>query len=106
MTPVEALKSLEAQSDLAVAVVASDLFSELIKVSPVDVGTLKGAWSLEKTKDGWRISNNMGYSSIIFDGRRKVGGQWYGSEQLPKGIDPILSKYNRVLENLLDRIKV
>ena len=86
--------------------VANDLFSELIHVTPVDKGTLKGAWDIKKTDDGYRLSNNMEYASVIFDGRRLVAGKWYGSEQLVEGISGILMKYNKILEIKLKNVRI
>ena len=85
--------------------VASDLMSELVSVTPVDTGQLKGAWDLQKTSEGWRISNNMQYASILFDGRRIVSGKEYGSKQLPQGIQPVLEKYNIIMQRELNKIK-
>ena len=42
---------------------------------------------------------------IGFDGRRLVAGKWYGSEQLPAGLSPILAKYNIILERELDEVR-
>jgi len=101
-----ALDELVRKQKRVVDEIASDLFSELESVTPVDIGILKGAWDLEETLSGWRISNNMTYAEVIFDGRRQVGGQWYGSESLPDGLTPILKKYNILLQQRLDNIKV
>jgi len=88
--------------------VANDLYSELSSdaVTPIDTGALREAWNMERTGDTWHISNNMEYASIIFDGRRLVAGQWYGSEWLPGGIDPILMKYNKILEIKLKNVRI
>ncbi len=84
--------------------VAQDLLSELITVTPVQTGALKGAWYIEESNDGWIISNNMEYASIIFDGRRIVGGREYGSKKLPAGISPILKKYDLIMQQELAKI--
>ena len=99
------LTAIVTKSDIVVAKVAADMFAELIQITPVDTGQLKIAWDLSKTPNGWLLSNNLGYSSIIFEGR-VVGsdGVVRGSEQLPNGLAPILDKYNRVLEIELRRI--
>jgi len=48
----------------------------------------------------------MTYATIIFDGR-VVGddGIIRGSESLPDGLDPILAKYNRILETKLNNVR-
>ena len=88
-----------------VDVVVNDLFSEIVSSTPVDTGALKGAWNLKDNGDNsWTISNNMEYASIIFDGYRIVAGKAYGSKQLPAGINPVLSKYNTILKEMLKEI--
>ena len=85
--------------------IATDMLSEIIKKTPKREGTLRKAWQMEKITGGWRLSNNMEYADVIFDGRRLVAGKWYGSEQMPEGIDPILNKYNIMLEVEINRLK-
>ena len=86
--------------------VVNDLFSELIQITPVDTGALKGAWDLKKNdSDSWTLSNNMEYATIIFDGYRIVAGKAIGSKQLPAGkFDAVLAKYNIILKELLKAI--
>jgi len=92
--------------------VVSSLFSELQKRTPVDKGSLKGAWDKQETDSGWTISNNMTYASVIFDGRKFVyspsfpNGRWEGSEKLPEGIDPIIARFNIILQNELKKVRV
>ena len=105
MTPSQELDKIVAQQKRVVAKVANDLLSELIKITPVDTGALKGAWSIKKTSDGWQLSNNMNYASILFDGRRIVSGKEYGSLQLPAGIDPVIAKYNIIMQQELKKIR-
>jgi hypothetical protein len=106
MTPLEELNYLMREQKRVVEEVASDLLSELIGITPEKTGQLKGGWDLEETSNGWILSNNLIYASVIFDGRRNVGGQWYGSESLADGLTPTLKKYNIILQDKLDRIKV
>lgn len=105
MTISEELNNIYKRQMSVVGIVANDLLSEFITVTPVDTGSLKGAWDIKKIKDGWRIGNNLEYASVIFDGRRLVAGKWYGSKKLPNGLDPILAKYNLLLESELKKIK-
>jgi len=106
MTLSQELNYLMREQKRAVDEVASDLFSELEAITPVDKGTLKGSWDLEETPNGWILSNNLIYASVIFDGRRQVGGQWYGSESLPDGLTVVIKKYNIILQDKLNKIKV
>jgi len=108
MTISQELAVIVAQQKRVVAEVANDLLSELIHTTPVALkngGTLKGGWDIKKTTDGWRLSNNIGYAEVIFNGRRLVAGKWYGSEQLPGGLPPILAKFNIILQSELNKIK-
>ena len=47
----------------------------------------------------------MNYASILFDGRRIVSGKAHGSLQLPAGIDPVIAKYNIIMQSELNKIK-
>lgn len=99
------LNDIYEKQQRVLADVVADLFAELQRRTPVDTGELKIAWELTRTNDGWLISNNMEYASIIFDGRKlDDSGVMRGSEQLPDGIIPILDKYNRILEIKLRKI--
>ena len=101
----EELDIIVRKKNKVVSKVAQSLLSELIHVTPVDTGALKGAWYIEKTPDGWRLSNNMNYASILFDGRRIVSGKEQGSLQLPGGINPVLAKYNIIMQQELNKIR-
>ena len=104
MTPSQELKLIVKKQRKVVDDIASDLYSELIEITPVVTGQLKSAWDLDESNSGWIISNNMTYASIIFDGRgsRPSGGKY----NLPDGITPILKKYNILLQERLNRIRV
>ncbi len=74
--------------------------------SPVDTGNLRASWTkLEKIKDGYQFTNTATYADILASGRRKVNGRWYGSEQMPDGIAPIIEKHNSILQKRLKGIK-
>ena len=98
------LNNIAEQTEKILASVAADLFAELQLKTPVDTGQLRQSWALDKVSDGFEISNNLSYASIIFDGRKIVNGKAQGSTQLAEGIQPILDKYNRRLEIELRRI--
>ncbi len=74
--------------------------------SPVDLGHFRSSWTkLKKIKDGYQFTNTATYADILATGRRKVNGKWYGSEQLPDGIAPIIEKHDVILQRNLKGIK-
>ena len=119
----DALDHLERMQEVVLAETVADLYSELVTVTPVGDasqwntkyppkgyigGSLRAAWKLTRLANNrWKLSNNMEYASIIFDGRKPGSGGWLqGSKQLPAGVDPILLKYNLLLTQRLNRLKV
>ena len=90
---------------------AVSLFGDLVENSPVDTGELRDSWQPPQ-KIGvlnWRISNIAPHAYVIDGGRRQamVGGttKWVGSEQLPKGFQPVIEKFEPKLQRELDKIK-
>ena len=103
----EALDKLWKLQMQILTTIVAELFDELIQNTPVDTGQLRTSWDMIKVNEThWTITNNMEYASIIFDGRRLVAGKMHGSNQLPDGIDPILAKYNQLLEERLNNIRM
>ena len=90
-----------------------DLFAEFQAQSPVGTeettgvkgysgGSFKEAWDIDVIGDNeWRITNNMGYATILFEGRRMVAGKYQGSEQWPEGGLVMLEQFNRYIERKL-----
>jgi len=106
MLPSEELKILHTKQLRVVEEEVMNLFAKFLKESPVDTGSFRAAWSIEKRLDGsWEITNDVSYATILFDGRRLVAKQWYGSEQWPDGGDIMLEKFNRTLQRELDKVK-
>ena len=111
MSLLDEYTDIISEKDKILAEIATDLFSELQTHSialgresgtPVDTGALRLAWELTKTKDGYTLSNNMKYASIIFAGFHiGTDGKLKGSKQLPNGIAPVLARYNKILQNKL-----
>lgn len=93
------------KSDFIIAEMAANLLEELIKRTPVDIGTLKASWDMQKVGDGWLLTNNMNYASFIFNGRREVMGKMFGSLQLPDGVYPIIQQFNNQLQKRLNNLK-
>ena len=93
------------QAEFIIAEMATNLLAELIQKTPVDKGTLKASWNMEKVGDGWLLSNNMNYASFIFNGRRLVMGKQLGSLQMPDGVYPLIQKFNNELQKRLDNLR-
>ena len=97
--------------DRVVKTGAVSLFGDLQVSTPVDSGDLRRDWqNPEKISiANWRISNISPYAEIIDGGRREamVNGtiRWVGSEQLPKGFQPIIDEFEPKLQRELDKIK-
>lgn len=106
MTPTEAVAEISRRKNRIIDEVVRDMYSELIKVAPVDTGSFRSAWSIDKITNGWRISNNMEYASILWDGRRFVAGKSVGSLQWQEGGSPLLARYNNRIEKEFKDIKV
>lgn len=53
----------------------------------------------------WKILNDASYASILARGRRMVGGRAYGSLKWAKGIDPMLSMFNKTIEKRTDALR-
>jgi hypothetical protein len=68
--------------------------AQIIASSPVDTGHFRRSWTFKKVSDDHFVLHNpVKYASILYHGRRFVKGRWYGSEQLPKGYEPILREF-------------
>lgn len=104
MTPSEELEQILAKRERAVEEAITNLFAEFMRKSPVDTGAFRTAWEIKKTAGGYKITNDMEYATILYDGRQLVQGKWFGSEQWPEGGAVMLDKYNRDLQSKLDRI--
>ena len=82
-----------------------NFFNELVKASPVDTGSFKSAWAIDKVNENeWIITNDVEYASILWDGRRFVAGKFEGSEQWAEGGRPMLEKLNRTIQRRLDEV--
>lgn len=90
---------------------AISLFGDLVEASPVDTGELRDSWQPPQRLGllNWRISNIAPHAYVIDGGRREatINGtiKWIGSEQLPKGFQPIIDKFEPKLQRELDKIK-
>jgi len=89
---------------------ALDMYSAVVKASPVDEGELKASWELPKKikLNVWRVGNFAPHSIVIDGGRRlipyKNGMKMGGSEQLPDGYSPVIKRVEKHIQKELDRI--
>ena len=104
MTPSEELNSLISKKDRLIAEKVSNFYSDLVKASPVDTGTFRASWDLQKSNYKWTISNNAEYASILFGGRRLAGNKMIGSEQWQEGGEPMLQRFENDLQRNLDNM--
>lgn len=105
MSLLSEFEEIEQKKDDAIFVVAFELYSELVKSTPVDTSFLRQSWIAPiKKDDGYIIQNTAKYADIVLAGRRVVRGKTYGSNQLPEGIEPILEKYSNILQIKLKAI--
>jgi len=75
-------------------------YSDLVRVSPVDTGEFKGAWSMKiNDKWSWTIKNNMkDYAETLARGYRVINGKSYGSKQWADGIFPMIENFKESLK--------
>lgn len=107
MTPLEELRLLRKKQNNVLAENVTMFHAELQSVAPVDTGAFREAWTAEKVKQGvFTISDNMDYADVLARGRRQVMGKWYGSEQWPDGLDPMLQFYKNKITKDLSEAKV
>lgn len=102
------LNAITDQIDIIVAEIATDLFQELIKATPVQTSYLKGGWELsESSNNEWIITNPVEYAEIrlrpMIEGAN--GKLIQGSRQFPAGIMQIIDKYDRILQKRFKAIK-
>ena len=104
-------EAIQKKRDVAVKTGAVSLFGDLQVHTPVDTGELRDSWQPPEKLGvlNWRISNIAPHAYVIDGGRRQatVGGtvKWVGSEQLPKGFQPIIDEFEPKLQRELDKIK-
>lgn len=97
--------------DRVVKTGAVSLYGDLEVITPVDTGELRDSWQPPERLGllNWRISNIAPHAYVIDGGRREamVNGtiRWVGSEQLPKGFQPIIDEFEPKLQRELDKIK-
>jgi len=105
MTPTEELKRLWEKQKEVINRRTTKLYSDLVRVAPVDTGMFKSAWTLDRLGEAsWRISNNMEYASVLWAGRDPITKK--GSKQWQHGGDPMLEEFKEDLQRKLDRINL
>lgn len=100
-------KRILAQRDNAVEEASLDMYSSVVKASPVDSGELRDGWELpKKIADGYIVSNIAPHAYVIDGGRRLYAdGVVRGSEQLPDGYAPIIKEVEERLNKRIKEIK-
>lgn len=107
MTPSEELAKLYHAQIQLIAEEVANLFTKLLKSSPVDTGAFRASWEIERTSEtSWVITNDVEYAEILWDGVRMVAGKKYGSDQWPDGGDIMLERFNRMITRKLDKLRI
>lgn len=105
MDPSKELMLLYKRQIQTVAEEVANLFARFLKNSPVDTGAFRTAWDFEQIgPTSWKITNDMEYAEILWDGRRFVAGKWFGSEQWPEGGEAMLQRFNKIVERRLNKL--
>ena len=94
--------NLEVDKDIQkVTKLTVSFYAALKIVAPVKTGEFRRDWKLtEESPLTWTIENNMEYASTLWLGRRSVNGKMYGSDQWPRGGQPMYDRFKYDLENL------
>lgn len=57
-------------------------YSDVVSGSPVAKGIFRDSWELIKNSElSWTIYNPMKYGPVLWNGRIKINGRYYGSTQ-------------------------
>ena len=121
MSILSEFEEIKSARDRIVKKYALKLYNELVKSTPVGNpslwanpknkpkgyvgGSLKRDWDIEKTHDGYLLTNNMEYASIRLSPLIEIDGKAIkGSKQFPAGIDGIIEKYNDLIQRELNKI--
>lgn len=105
MSVLSEYNDILSKKDKVIAKVAIELFNELVDATPKITGFLKASWQPPKKKDdGYVISNTALYADIILHERMIIRGKQYGSLQFPDGIDNIILKWEKIMQQELNKI--
>ena len=118
MTPKQELDLILKKQEIVTATIATDLLGELVSASPVGQpslwknpdsapsgytgGQLRRNWTIAKTGNVWEINNNAQYAERRVSPLSPDG--YYGSQQFPAGVQPIIDKADRKLQSDLNKI--
>ncbi len=106
VTPSEGLDLIVKDAKKIIASEALGLKADLVSAAPVDTGNFKAGWQMKKVSDlHFLIYNPVKYASILWAGRRTVGGKAYGSEQWTNGGDPMLKQTDISISRRMQGIK-
>ena len=110
---------IQIKNGKVVASMAIELLGVLQEASPVGQypagsgrvgGELRRSWQspVQLGRFSWRVSNVAPHAVIIDGGRREavVNGtaRMIGSEQLPKGYDPIIKEFEKKLQQAVNKV--
>lgn len=100
----------EKRLDHTVKSATVNLYSDLVKASPVDTGELKASWQTPEQmgKRKFVIRNIAPHAQIIDGGYRKVptqdgGEKSVGSRELKNGFGPIIEQTEKALQRKFDK---
>jgi len=109
MSLSKALDDILNESEKVIASEAIGLHTDLLVLSS---GAMKKTGHFNRSFDirrkgkmKWTISNSADYASILANGRRLVGGRYYGSVSWQGGLSPMLEKTNNDITRRLDKIR-
>ena len=80
--------------------VSADFKSD-VSIAPVVSGDLRRDWTQSKVTNGYAVTNNMIYAPRIWVGKPN-SDTW----QVPNGLHPIYTKYQRILVNKMKGINL
>jgi uracil phosphoribosyltransferase len=65
---------------------ADDLFTEVVKTTPVKTGAARGGWKKTVNDRDFELSNDVPYVPVLDRGRHMTSRGMRGSKQAPNGI--------------------
>ena len=105
MTVEEQINQVEREMQRKIAMVKTELFTQLVRLSPVDTGKFRQNWKLtEISPYVFAISNNTAYGAILWYGRININGKTFGSLQGwgALGGKEFLTRFKRDIRRILN----
>jgi hypothetical protein len=79
-------RGLDASLRSEVKRLASEVFNEVTKRTPVDTGRAKAGWRQQVRDKSFTVENSVPYIGVLDKGRHMTNRGMRGSKQAPKGI--------------------